>query len=80
MSKKRKNVLKQIGLTKEQMKEFLQRVDEQKLNEGDWEIIKGMIQAIKLLNQAVSGADGYPSIKDFQDKLCQELNKKHQSK
>ena len=53
MSRAKKEAPKRIDLTSEKIKEFLKRVDEQRLDEGDWEIIKGMAHTIELLSQAL---------------------------
>ncbi|WP_218253718.1 IS66 family transposase [Candidatus Magnetobacterium casense] len=53
MSRTKQEAPKQIDLTKEQIEKLLQRIDEQTLNESDWEIIKGMINTVKLLSQAL---------------------------
>jgi hypothetical protein len=78
MSKKRHKAPKLIDLTPQKMKEFLRRVDEKRLDEGDWEIIEKMANIISFVSQA-QDVYGHPVGKDLQVKVCQELKKKHQS-
>jgi transposase len=51
MSKKKKP--KRIDLTAQQMEDLLKRIEEKKLEEGDWAIIKGMAETITFLSQAL---------------------------
>jgi hypothetical protein len=53
MPKKSSRPPKQIDLTSEQLEQFLKRVEERKLEEGDWELIKAMAGTIVLLRQAL---------------------------
>ena len=78
MSKKRHKAPKLIDLTSEKMKEFLKRVDEKRLDAGDWKIIEGMAHIISFVSQA-QDVYGHPLGKDLQVRVCQELKKKHQS-
>ena len=78
MSRKRHKAPKLIDLTPQEMKEFLKRVDEKRLDAGDWKIIERMAHIMSFVSQA-QDVDGHPPGKDLQVRVCQELKKKHQS-
>jgi transposase len=53
MSRKKLKTPKRVDLTPQQMEELCKRLEDRKLEEADWEIIKGMAQTISFLSQAV---------------------------
>jgi transposase len=53
MSGKKIKTPKRVDLTPKQMEDLCQRLEDRRLEEADWEIIKGMAQTISFLSQAV---------------------------
>jgi transposase len=53
MSRKKIKTPKRVDLTPQQMEELCQRLEERRLEEADWEIIKGLAQTISFLSQAL---------------------------
>jgi transposase len=53
MSRKKIKTPKRIDLTPQQMEALCRRLEERRLEEADWEIIKGLAQTISFLSQAI---------------------------
>jgi transposase len=53
MSRKKIKTPKRVDLTPQQMEELCQRLEERRLEEADWELIKGLAQTISFLSQAL---------------------------
>lgn len=53
MLKNKPQAPKRIDLTREQMEGLLKRVEERRLSEGDWELIKGMAETITFMSQVL---------------------------
>lgn len=53
MLKDKPQAPKRVDLTPAQMEGLLKRIEERKLSEGDWELIKGMAETITFMSQVL---------------------------